>query len=158
MADGPGAEKIMGLNPRVWRSVSRAVQNGRIVLYLSGTTILLAAIGAVVMRISDDGAFPTIGVSFWWAVVTITTVGYGDVVPSDALGRVVGSILMVGGVTYIAFMTAVITSVLISFDTSRFKKAAEEDVGDGTDADDHLDAAIRRIEQRLERIEGKLPD
>jgi voltage-gated potassium channel len=158
MAQNGGGEKIMGLKPRTWRHVSRAVRSGRIVLYLSATTILLAVAAAVVMRLSDNDAFPTIGISLWWAIVTLTTVGYGDVVPSDALGRTVGAVLMTLGVTYIAFMTAVITSVLISADTARLTREAEREGQEMPGTEPELHAVVRRIEQRLERIESKLPD
>jgi voltage-gated potassium channel len=65
------------------------------------------------MRIADPHNFPSFGLAVWWALQTITTVGYGDVVPTTALGKVVGSVEMVIGVSFIAFLTAGVTSTVI---------------------------------------------
>ena len=65
------------------------------------------------MRIADPDNFPNLGLAVWWALQTVTTVGYGDVVPTTVFGRVVGGIEMVLGVSFIAFLTAGVTSTVI---------------------------------------------
>ena len=57
----------------------------------------------------------------WAGVETVTTVGYGDVVPQSTAGRIVGSVLMLGGLSLLAIVTAVITSAFVS----RAQTAAE---------------------------------
>src|SRR5207245_7438020 len=52
--------------------------------------------------------------SFWWAIQTVTTVGYGDVVPHETAGKVVASILMVGGLAFLSIVTALITSSFVA--------------------------------------------
>ena len=65
------------------------------------------------MRIADPDNFPSLGLAIWWALQTVTTVGYGDAVPTTDLGRVIGGVEMVLGVSFIAFLTAGVTSVVI---------------------------------------------
>ncbi len=74
---------------------------------------LAALAGAVLMRLADPTNFPTLGTAIWWALQTVTTVGYGDVVPTTTHGRMVGGADMVLGVSFIAFLTAAVTSSVI---------------------------------------------
>src|SRR4051812_23101840 len=65
------------------------------------------------MRLVDHENFSSFGSAVWWALQTVTTVGYGDVVPTTAAGRVVGGLEMAVGVSFIAFLTAGVTSTVI---------------------------------------------
>lgn len=62
----------------------------------------------------QDGRIHGLGDALWYAVVTMTSTGYGDVVPATAVGRVVGAVLMFGGVTVLSVVTATIASVLVA--------------------------------------------
>jgi voltage-gated potassium channel len=62
----------------------------------------------------DGKAFPSTGLGVWWAVQTVTTVGYGDVVPGQTSGRVVAGILMLGGLSLLSVLTAAVTSVFVT--------------------------------------------
>jgi len=57
-----------------------------------------------------SAGFTTYGDAFWWAVVTLTTVGYGDIVPVGGVGRVVAAILMLGGVAFLGTLAAALAS------------------------------------------------
>ena len=61
----------------------------------------------------DRENFPTIGVAFWWAIQTVTTVGYGDVTPTTALGRFIGSFVLIESIAFLSIVTAVITSTFV---------------------------------------------
>ena len=144
---GSDQRSMLGLRMR-W--VERAVRSNRILLYLAGITLGLSAVAGFLMHWIDDEAFPTVGTGIWWAVVTFCTVGYGDVVPNDALGRTVASIVMVFAITFITIVTALVTSALITAEQRR-RRAEEEALHPP------VYETLTRIEQRLEAIERRLP-
>lgn len=53
----------------------------------------------------------------WWAVVTVTTVGYGDLYPKDVEGRIIGIVLMFVGIGFLSVLTATVASRFIKTDT-----------------------------------------
>ena len=129
-------------------------------LGLSLTFVGLAFAGAIVMRIVDPDNFPSLGLAVWWGLQTVTTVGYGDVVPTTVVGRVIGGIEMVLGVSFIAFLTAGVTSTVIR--RSSANAQASEHANDERNAERVLDAvvearqAITDLDARLDRIESKI--
>ena len=68
----------------------------------------------MLVRAIAPGDFDTVGEGIWWAIVTLGTVGYGDVVPTSPWGRVVGGAVIIFGVTFLAFPTATVTSMFVS--------------------------------------------
>ena len=137
---------IAGLRMR-W--VERAVQSNRILLYLAGVTLVLSTAAGFVMRWVEPAVFPTVGTGIWWAIVTFCTVGYGDVVPKSPLGRTVASVVMVFAITFIAIVTALVTSALVTGEQRRRQEELEAQ-------HPPLHESLRRIEQRLDEIERKL--
>src|SRR5436190_3762961 len=134
-----------------WRErTQRAVANRRVFPFLLATTAGLGVLSGFVVTLVDKKDFPTFGTGIWWAIVTLGTVGYGDVVPHTAWGRVVGSVVIVIGVTFLSFLIATVTSYFV---------ASEEAEAMGVHPAQALketSEALRRIEQRLEAIEAKL--
>jgi voltage-gated potassium channel len=68
----------------------------------------------VVERIVDPKTFDNVWLGMWWAIQTVTTVGYGDVVPGSTAGKVIGSFLMLGGLSLFAVVTGAITSAFVA--------------------------------------------
>src|SRR4029079_4468996 len=103
-------EGAPGHNPRRPALIERRlreVANARsITLALAMTFVGLALAGAVAIRFLDEESFPSFGIAVWWALQTVTTVGYGDVIPAGSTGKVIGGIEMVLGVSFISFLTA----------------------------------------------------
>jgi voltage-gated potassium channel len=139
----------------------RRIANARsATLGLALTFVGLAFLGAVVMRFADPHNFPSLGLAVWWALQTVTTVGYGDVVPATDAGRVIGGIEMVVGVSFIAFLTAGVTSVVIQ----RGQAGAEESERALRDRDSkaiigavtEVRGLITDLDKRLDQIEAKL--
>jgi voltage-gated potassium channel len=137
---------MLGLRMR-W--VERVVGSNRILLYLAAVTLVLSFGAGFLMRWVEPAVFPTVGTGVWWAVVTFCTVGYGDVVPTSPLGRLVASIVMVFAITFITMVTALVTSALVTGEQRRREEA---------DAALHppIYETLARIEQRLERLEQRL--
>lgn len=131
----------------------RAVLNRRVFPYLALTTLGVGVLAGFVSTLVDRKDFPTFGTGIWWAIVTLGTVGYGDVVPHTAWGRVVGAVVIVFGVTFISFLTAVVTSMFVSAEQQQQRELAEER---RVAAEDEARALLRDLSDRLGSIEAKL--
>ncbi len=107
---------------------------GRIAVYVVGSTALLvvcAALAALDAERGHQGAnIQTFGGALWWAVATITTVGYGDRYPITADGRLLAVGLMIGGIALLGVVTASFASWLLDHVLE-----AEEDTQAATVAD-----------------------
>jgi Ion channel len=113
-----------------------AFERGRILPYLMLCIVGFAVGFAVLIRLLDPHDFPTIGLALWWAVMTVTTVGYGDIVPTTTAGRFIASGLMIVGFASLSLLTGFVASMLVH------RRAATE-----------TQTAFMRIEQQLEEIE-----
>lgn len=82
----------------------------KIIVFLSTVVTLVVIVGTLMYLIEGEkNGFTSIPISIYWAVVTITTVGYGDISPQTPLGQVVASILMILGYAIIAVPTGIVT-------------------------------------------------
>ena len=68
----------------------RAAMSGRVIPYLAAAIASLAVLTGFVATLLNRRDFPTLGDGIWWSIVTLGTVGYGDIVPHTAWGRVLG--------------------------------------------------------------------
>jgi voltage-gated potassium channel len=93
--------------------------------FLAVTMFVVALLGGLIVTLIDKEDFPNYGTAVWWAIVTVGTVGYGDVVPHTGWGRVVGSVVIVFGVTFIAFLTAVVTSLFVEAEQEEHRAHVE---------------------------------
>ena len=132
---------------------ARAIASRRVFPFLAGVTVVMAIAAGVLVRAIAPGDFDTVGEGIWWAIVTLGTVGYGDVVPTSPWGRVVGGAVIIFGVTFLAFLTATVTSMFVS-NEQRAEAARDAAVSEERQAE--LRAAFRRLEERLDAIEARL--
>ncbi|MDI2035808.1 potassium channel family protein [Paenarthrobacter nitroguajacolicus] len=99
---------------------------GRVATYVAGAAAMLILIGALAVLDVEQGApdakIMTFGDAAWWAVTTITTVGYGDLYPVTPIGRVVAAALMMSGIAVLGIVTASIASWLVQ----RIEENAED--------------------------------
>ena len=138
-----------------WRErTQKAVATRRVFPFLLVTTAGLGVLSGFVVTLVDKKDFPTFGIGVWWAIVTLGTVGYGDVVPHTAWGRVVGSVVIVIGVTFLSFLIATVTSYFVAAEEAEAGLALKQPAEALTEATE----ALHRIEQRLAAIEAKLQD
>jgi voltage-gated potassium channel len=107
----------------------------------------------VVEHLVDPATFPTVWLGMWWALETVTTVGYGDVVPHQTAGKIIASFLLLGGLALLSVVTATITSAFVE-SRQRERRAAGDDP-----VIQRLDEISRRLDALEERIEaGSKPD
>jgi voltage-gated potassium channel len=130
-----------------------AVASRRVFPYLAATTALLAVLAGFIATIVDRKDFPTFGTGVWWAIVTLGTVGYGDIVPTTPWGRVLGGIVIIVGITFISFLTATVTSYFVSVEQGA-EQARERDFRAASEAE--MREVLRQLESRLATIEAML--
>lgn len=90
---------------------------GRVVTYATGGTALLVLCGALAItdaeRSQPGATISSFTDGIWWAVTTMTTVGYGDTYPTTTTGRIVAAVLMLGGIALLGVVTATLASWLV---------------------------------------------
>jgi len=97
------------------RRVERMGLRPRDAAYLIASFWALAVVVfGVLERIVDPKTFGSVWLGMWWAIQTVTTVGYGDVVPDQAVGKVIAAFLMLGGLSLLAVVTAAVTSGFVA--------------------------------------------
>ena len=107
--------------------------------------LVSVVVGGALITVVDREEFPDLGTGLWWALQTVTTVGYGDVVPSTSGGRFIAGIVMFVSVATVSLVTAVVTAGFVAFQQRRLSGDVERH--------EELRAALHRIEQRLDRLE-----
>lgn len=109
-------------------------------------TVVITVAGGVLERFLDHQEYPTLGRGLWFALQTVTTVGYGDVTPEQASGRFIATVVMLTGIGFLAVVTASVTASLVESGRRRFTAQSESDDASRLDG----------IDRRLARIEAAL--
>ncbi len=112
----------------------------KIVVFLLSVMILVIVLGTLMYIIegsSDTKGFDNIPNSIYWAIVTLTTVGYGDVFPATAFGKVVASFIMILGYGIIAVPTGIVTA---EFSRKKREKVSTQACPDCTTEGHEVDA------------------
>ena len=104
--------RIFIFGSRAWVGMRRLVNIDFILVYGIGLVIIAATIVTSVEG-GEGASIHSFADALWWAVVTITTVGYGDMVPVTVAGRAVAFVLMLGGIAFFSGVTANLASFLI---------------------------------------------
>jgi voltage-gated potassium channel len=123
-----------------------------------GTTLVVSLIVIVFAGILAAGIDPAVEHpldGIWWAWVTVTTVGYGDIVPVSTAGKILGAILILLGVGLFSMLTASFSVYFISQKEDQFEEEIEEEIDL---SQEKVLEHLQNINQRLERIEQALHD
>jgi voltage-gated potassium channel len=113
---------------------------------IAAFTAVITVAGGLLERVLDHQEYPTIGKGLWFALQTVTTVGYGDVTPARASGRFIASVVMLSGLGFLAVITASVTATLVESSRRRFAAQSERDA----------ERQLAEITERLARIETAL--
>lgn len=128
-----------------WRSFSAALYLMVIALFLSSALMYIAE------HDSQPEKFSSIPETMWWGLITLTTVGYGDVSPVTPLGKIIGAFTAIMGVCTVALLTGIVAS---AFANQRAQKAAileaeiSQALSDGVISDDEA--------QKIEKLRKEL--
>ena len=126
---------------------------GRVGVYLAGSATLIVLMGALAMLDAERegrGPIQSFGDALWWALTTITTVGYGDMYPATAEGRFVAVGLMLCGIAVIGVVTATFASWLLE----RVDEIEEIEEGQPASAAD-VEALREEIQRLRESLESR---
>jgi len=123
-----------GFRPRFAAAVIAAVWLVAIVVF------------GIVEHLIDPETFDNVWLGMWWATETVTTVGYGDVVPGQTAGQLAATVLMVGGLSLFAVVTGTITSMFVQRAQAQAKR----------DDRDELDHKLADLSTQLEEVREQL--
>jgi voltage-gated potassium channel len=153
----PGAmSRIPRPNP-IERRMSRILREPPSVRTAAGVIVSATAIvvvgGGLLMWVLDHDEYPNIWVGMWWALQTVTTVGYGDVTPRNTSGRIIASFVMLEGIAFLTIIIAAITSTFVARATEEREEA--EEAGEER-AEQRIEAKLDELTVRLDRLETQL--
>jgi voltage-gated potassium channel len=117
---------------RVLTYSMRLIHNIKDVLYTNGfiyslgSATIITILGSFAIYFFEKDSSTTIksyGDAFWWSIVTVTTVGYGDISPTTVAGRVIAAILMLSGIGFLSMLTSTVSTYFITKTSEKNKKA-----------------------------------
>ena len=149
--------RLIALLGVLQRSAGTALR-GRITAYTAGGVSLLVLLSSLAVLDAERGEpgtpITTFGQAVWWSLVTITTIGYGDLAPVTAVGRCAAVLLMIGGVALAGVVTATLASWIVSLVA---EENAEQEAATRAQVDalqQQVAALSGRVELLLEAAEG----
>ncbi len=131
------------LDRRVKRFLDEPVSVRSTMAVLVWGIALSVVVGAAAVWLFDHRDFPNMGAALWWSLQTVTTVGYGDAIPTTVAGRLVGAVIMLEAIAFVSVLTAAITSSFVE----RARRARH---------DDQVQERLDEIATRLAAIEAAL--
>lgn len=136
---------------------------GRVIIYtVFGASVIVYAASLAILDVegnNPESKIRNLGDALWWAMTTVTTVGYGDLHPVTGAGRIVAAALMIAGITLLGAVTATLASWIV-------ERVSEDDTAQQAATTAHINELreeIRRLEKSLkfdredrdrERLEG----
>jgi voltage-gated potassium channel len=118
----------------------------RAALIIASFTLVVTLAGGLVAWLTGRDDFSSLGASMWWALQTVTTVGYGDVVPRSTGGRLIGAAVMLTGIGFLTVLTGSVTAALVEAARKRSGGMSQRE----------LAAHLQEISARLSAIEAGL--
>lgn len=144
----------------VARILGRTMATGRaarVTFYVAGATVAIIGLSALAVLDAERGArhanITSFGDALWWAISTVTTVGYGDLYPVTTQGRLIAAALMVVGIALLGSITAAIATWFVASAT----KTEEEEVEHAVDASTAaVLTAIEDLKEQVAALEARL--
>src|ERR1051326_521815 len=132
--------RIAGVTVRAVPALRATLARHELIYVASVSGFLILAGGSLMTVIEPETVKGDLQNAIWWAIVTASTVGYGDISPSTPIGRLVAMFMMLAGIGLISTLSASIAAYFVDQGNARNESALQE------------------IQQRLERIESALQE
>ena len=129
------------------RKLERATRPRQAAAIIATVSTVITVVSGLLMTVVDHHSFPSLGSGLWWAVQTVTTVGYGDYVPENVVGRIVATLVMLGGIGFLTVITAAITSSFVA--RSREERLDRQDARPSPEVLEEIVESLRRLESAL---------
>ncbi|HET7832599.1 MAG TPA: potassium channel family protein [Gallionella sp.] len=134
---------VVALLARLSRTTRKLLSRHQLGATLAVALITMLLSGVIITRL--DPSIGNVWDGMWWAWISMSTVGYGDVVPHNAAGRLFGALLILFGVVVISMLTASLSAFFIGGDVEKVEHEERE-----------ADRMLKDISERLERVERLL--
>ncbi len=145
---------LVGLLFRFSGNVRQFLAHNRLGTTLAVALVVIVLAGLLMSAIEPGVKSPWDGI--WWAWVTVTTVGYGDIVPTTGMGKLFAAFLILMGVALFSLMTANFSSFFIGRDVSRVEAELEEDMEKMTHEELDIHSSVNRLDRDLLSFEQRL--
>ena len=122
--------------------------------YLLSSVVALVIVSGVLFSHLEDGYSVSEGV--WWAIVTATSVGYGDVVPASGLGRLVATLLMVAGISFVALLSAATAAYLVDIEGEEEQEDLLQRIREQQNREQKIQEQLHEVNDRLQHLETLL--
>jgi len=121
-------------------------------ILITGFWVVAVVVFGSLERLVDPKTFHSVWLGMWWAIETVTTVGYGDIVPDQTAGKVIAGFMMLGGLSLIAVLTAAVTSGFVARAQARGRIGADDSVMRKLD---ELGLQLHAIQAELDRLRSE---
>jgi voltage-gated potassium channel len=128
--------------------VARATTPRGAAIVIASVSTVITVLAGLLVTVVEHKTYPSIGTGLWWAAQTVTTVGYGDIVPTSVAGRLIAVFVMFLGIGFLTVVTAAITSTFVAH-ARRVDQTP-------SDVETSMAHQLRQLDGRLERIEAAL--
>jgi voltage-gated potassium channel len=145
---------LVGLLVRFSSTLRQVLGHNRLGTTLGIALVVILLAGLLMAAIEPTVKSPWDGI--WWAWVTVTTVGYGDIVPTTAAGKMFGALLILLGVGLFSLMTASFSSFFIGRDVTKVEQEIEKDMDRVAREEDGILSTIDRVGKSLKQLEERM--
>jgi len=132
------------------RGLRRFAARLGMVVSVAGLMLVICSFAAYEAEHATNSEFGTVGDAFWWGIVTLTTVGYGDVVPRTTAGRLAGVALMITGIAVLGVLAGTLASLF------HFQERGEPASPDGSESERPLSDELVALRAELQELEQKV--